>query len=101
MLALPRDVIDERFGLAPHEGLDIEIVGCTRGIPGGGFLYTNRDTVSIGVVVSVTGLAAKGRRNRESPPAVGAVLQPQRKSNPSSEYCAFPLSFAERKPAGF
>jgi electron transfer flavoprotein-quinone oxidoreductase len=60
VLALPAQVIEDRFGLGPHEGLDIEVVGCTRGIPGGGFLYTNRDTVCIGVVVSVTGLAASG-----------------------------------------
>lgn len=57
VLALPPETIDERFGLAPHEGLDIEMVGATRGIPGGGFLYTNRDTISVGVVVSLKGLA--------------------------------------------
>lgn len=57
VLSLPSETIDERFGLAPHEGLDIEMVGVTRGIPGGGFLYTNHDTVSVGVVVSLKGLA--------------------------------------------
>jgi len=65
VLALPAEVIEDRFGLAPGEGLDIEIIGCTRGIPGGGFLYTNRDTVSVGVVVSVTGLASSGTRPEE------------------------------------
>ncbi|MDP3711529.1 MAG: FAD-dependent oxidoreductase [Mycobacteriales bacterium] len=58
VLALPRDVIDERFGVSGDEGVDVEILGCTRGIPGGGFLYTNRDTVSVGVVVSLEHLAA-------------------------------------------
>jgi electron transfer flavoprotein-quinone oxidoreductase len=62
VLALPAEVIEDRFGLGPHEGLDVEVVGCTAGIPGGGFVYTNRDTVSIGVVVSVTGLAEAGAR---------------------------------------
>lgn len=57
VLSLPAETIDERFGLGPDEGLDIEMVGVTRGIPGGGFLYTNRDTVSLGVVVSLKGLA--------------------------------------------
>ncbi len=47
------------------EGVDIEMLGCTRGIPGGGFLYTNVDTVSVGVVVSLTGLAAAGVRPEE------------------------------------
>jgi electron transfer flavoprotein-quinone oxidoreductase len=58
VLRLPRQVIDERCRLDGDEGVDIEIVGCTRGIPGGGFFYTNRDTVAVGVVVSVTALAA-------------------------------------------
>jgi electron transfer flavoprotein-quinone oxidoreductase len=62
VLALPAETIEERFGLGPHEGLDIEVVGCTRGIAGGGFLYTNYDSVSVGVVVSLTGLASAGVR---------------------------------------
>ncbi|HEX4862783.1 MAG TPA: FAD-dependent oxidoreductase [Acidimicrobiales bacterium] len=57
VLSLPAETIEERFALGPDEGLDIEMVGVTRGIPGGGFLYTNRDTISIGVVVSLKGLA--------------------------------------------
>jgi electron transfer flavoprotein-quinone oxidoreductase len=65
VLALPAPVIEERFGLGAHEGLDVEMIGCTRGIPGGGFLYTNHDTVSVGVVVSVTGLARAGVRPEE------------------------------------
>lgn len=58
VLRLPREVIDERCRLTGDEGLDIEIVGCTAGIPGGGFFYTNRDSVAVGIVVSVVGLAA-------------------------------------------
>ena len=57
VLALPREVIEERFGVRGDEGVDVEILGCTRGIPGGGFVYTNRDTLSVGVVVGVQGLA--------------------------------------------
>ena len=57
VLRLRRGVIDERCRLSGDEGLDIEIVGCTRGIPGGGFFYTNRDTVAVGIVVMVSGLA--------------------------------------------
>ncbi len=58
VLSLPREVIEERFGVRGDEGVDVEILGCTRGIAGGGFVYTNRDTLSVGVVVSVAGLAA-------------------------------------------
>ena len=57
VLALPREVIEERFGVRGDEGVDVEILGCTRGIAGGGFVYTNRDTLSVGVVVSVAQLA--------------------------------------------
>ncbi len=64
-LALPRDVIDERFGLAGDQGMDIEMVGCTSGIAGGGFLYTNLDTVSLGVVVGLNGLVAAKVRPEE------------------------------------
>jgi electron transfer flavoprotein-quinone oxidoreductase len=65
VLSLPRDVIDERFGVSGEHGVDIEILGCTRGIAGGGFVYTNRDSVAIGVVVSVAGLAAAKVRPEE------------------------------------
>ena len=65
VLRLPRKAIDERCRLNGDEGLDIEIVGCTRGIPGGGFFYTNRDTVAVGIVVSVTALAAAKVRPEE------------------------------------
>lgn len=65
VLRLPRKAIDERCRLHGDEGLDIEIVGCTRGIPGGGFFYTNRDTVAVGVVVSVTSLAKAKVRPEE------------------------------------
>ena len=64
-LALPRDVIEERFGVRGLDGVDFEIVGCTQGVPGGGFLYTNLDTLSVGVVLQVTALAAQEHRPEE------------------------------------
>ncbi|WP_433872444.1 FAD-dependent oxidoreductase [Saccharopolyspora sp. CA-218241] len=64
-LALPRPVLEERFGLRGDEGVDIEMIGCTGDIPGGGFLYTNRETVGLGVVLSLPGLTASGRRPEE------------------------------------
>ena len=65
VLDLPHGAINERFGVQDHEGVDMEILGCTRDIPGGGFLYTNADTVSIGVVLSLPQLAASGVRPEE------------------------------------
>lgn len=63
--SLPAEVIEERYALGPREGLDIEMLGCTRGIPGGGFLYTCHDTIALGVVVSVEGLARAKVRPEE------------------------------------
>lgn len=64
-LALPRATIEERFGLTGREGLDLEILGCTGDIPGGGFLYTNLESVSLGVVLSLPALAASATRPEE------------------------------------
>jgi electron transfer flavoprotein-quinone oxidoreductase len=65
VLGLPPAVIEDRFGLADGEGADIEMLGMTGDIPGGGFLYTNRDSVSVGLVLSLTGLAEAKARPEE------------------------------------
>ena len=64
-LGLPKDVIDERFAVRGREGVDIEILGGTGGVNGGGFVYTNLDTVSIGAVLKLPKLAAQQRRPEE------------------------------------
>ncbi len=61
-IALPSEVIDARFGVRGDHGVDIEILGCTGGVPGGGFVYTNRDTVSVGLVLSLPELAKGDKR---------------------------------------
>jgi electron transfer flavoprotein-quinone oxidoreductase len=65
VLDMDPEVIESRFGLGGREGLDIEALGATGAIPGGGFLYTNHDSVSVGVVVALDGLAASRRRPEE------------------------------------
>ena len=65
VLALPRAEIESRFNVTGDEGADFEIVGGTQGIAGGAFLYTNRDTVSIGAVLSLTGLSKAKIRPEE------------------------------------
>lgn len=64
-IALPREVIDERFGVRGDHGVDIEIIGCTDGIPGGGFVYTNLDTVAVGLVLRLPELSAQSKRPEE------------------------------------
>ena len=61
-LALPKEVIDERFGVRGREGVDIEIIGCTGGVNGGGFVYTNLDSVAVGVVLKIDKLASQSLR---------------------------------------
>ena len=62
VLALPTEVINERFNVSDTEGVDYEIVGCTGGIAGGGFVYTNKDSVVVGAVLHLPALGASGRR---------------------------------------
>jgi electron transfer flavoprotein-quinone oxidoreductase len=65
VLALPVAEIERRFNVSGRDGVDIEVLGVTGGIPGGGFVYTNLDTVAIGVVVQLSGLAKAGVRPEE------------------------------------
>jgi electron transfer flavoprotein-quinone oxidoreductase len=58
LLGLPREEIDERFNLSQDEGADISFVGTTEGLPGGGFIYTNYDSISIGMVLHLDYLKA-------------------------------------------
>ena len=64
-IALPKHVIDERFGVRDLEGVDIEILGGTSGVNGGGFIYTNLDTLAVGVVLKLPKLAAQKMRPEE------------------------------------
>lgn len=61
VIGLPRTTIEDRFRVSGDEGVAYAIVGdCTRSIAGGGFLYTNLDSVSVGVVLRLDDLEAKG-----------------------------------------
>ncbi len=65
VLSLPREAIEERFGLTGDEGADFEIIGCTGDIAGGGFVYTNLDSIAVGVVLRLSDLAESSRRAEE------------------------------------
>lgn len=64
-LGLPKDVIDQRFNVRDRDGVDIEVLGCTGDVNGGGFVYTNLDTVALGLVLKLPKLAAQSRRPEE------------------------------------
>lgn len=60
LLALPAEVINQRFGLDGDAGAAYACLGdFERDIPGGGFIYTNKESISIGVVAEPGALAAQ------------------------------------------
>jgi electron transfer flavoprotein-quinone oxidoreductase len=82
VIRLPREVIEQRFNLTGDEGAAYAIVGdCTRGIAGGGFMYTNLDSISIGVVLRLDDLVARGETSSDihdgfvNHPAIQPFLQ--------------------------
>ena len=60
VLSLPKEKIEDRFALASDDGLTIEFFGSiTQGMMGYAFLYTNRDTLSVGVGCKLSDLRRK------------------------------------------
>jgi len=57
ILKLDKKIIEDRFNLEENQGCTIELFGdATKGILGTGFLYTNKDSLSIGVGTLLSGL---------------------------------------------
>lgn len=57
IIELPRQTIEERFNLEGDEGLAQLFFGeLTQGMMGGGFLYTNQESISLGLVVGIEAL---------------------------------------------
>ncbi len=61
LIDMPKEVIDDRFGLVRDQGASNELVGCTEGVRGGGFLYTNYDSLSLGLVMHLGSLSSSGK----------------------------------------
>ncbi|EAA7100906.1 FAD-dependent oxidoreductase, partial [Salmonella enterica subsp. enterica] len=58
LIGLSPALIEERFNLASHEGAAWLFAGApSNGLMGGGFLYTNRDSVSLGLVCGLGDIA--------------------------------------------
>jgi len=57
VIELPAKSIEERFNLGPGEGAAQLYFGAlTKGMLGGGFIYTNKDSISLGLVVGIEAL---------------------------------------------
>ena len=65
VLGLPSELIAERFNVRGEEGVAYTFLGCTSGMQGGGFLYTNRESVSIGVVAGIHSLIKTHAKSTE------------------------------------
>lgn len=54
IISLDEKTIQDRFNLTKEEGLSWLFAGsCTAGNIGGGFLYTNKDSISLGIVTTI------------------------------------------------
>ncbi|RQM44566.1 FAD-binding protein [Paraburkholderia bannensis] len=93
ILFMPEETIRQRFNIGEEEGVVIEMIGrITDGMMGTGFLYTNKESLTIGVGCMLSDF--KRNPNRTSP----YVLLEQMKRHPSiapliaggemKEYCA-------------
>jgi len=80
VIELPAGVIEDRFGVAPGHGAAQLLFGAfTEGITGGGFVYTNRESLSLGLVVNLKALA------EHDPPLAPHELFEQFKARPEIE----------------
>jgi electron transfer flavoprotein-quinone oxidoreductase len=66
LIALPEDLINERFGVEAGDGITVEILGdITWGMNGIAFLYTNKNSVSIGIGANLVDFAKHKARPYE------------------------------------
>ncbi|WP_445665884.1 FAD-dependent oxidoreductase [Fodinibius sp. AD559] len=93
-------VLEDRFQLNGLSGMSNEFVGfATDGVEGGGFLYTNRDTISLGLVAGI-----KDMREKEKSPhdllntfKAHPVIQDTIKGGEVMEYSAHVVSSGDKR----
>lgn len=63
IITLPKEKIEDRFNLEPHEGAALDFVGYPfEGLVGGGFIYTAKEAIHIGAVAKIE-TVVKSKRN--------------------------------------
>ena len=93
ILFMPEELIQQRFNIKDEEGVVIEMVGkITDGMMGTGFLYTNKDSLTIGIGCMLSDF--KKNENKTSPytllenlkrhPSIAPLIQ----GGEMKEYCA-------------
>ena len=81
VIELPEEVIRSRFNLTGDEGTARVILGCTGGMMGGGFLYTNKESLSLGIVFNPEEAGRQSKKLQEilqdlkTHPAMASLLE--------------------------
>ncbi|HJV46305.1 MAG TPA: FAD-dependent oxidoreductase [Bacillota bacterium] len=91
VLDLPAERIEDRFRLEPNQGCTVEIFGDgTKGIVGTAFLYTNKDSINIGVGTTLSGLIKSRMRPYDLLEYVKnhSMIRPYIKDAKPAEYAA-------------
>jgi electron transfer flavoprotein-quinone oxidoreductase len=93
ILFLPEEVIQSRFNIKEDEGVVIEMMGTvTEGMVGTGFLYTNKDSLTIGVGCLLSDFKANPKRTTpyalleklKAHPSIAPLIE----GGEMKEYCA-------------
>ncbi|MGQ9631767.1 MAG: FAD-dependent oxidoreductase [bacterium] len=109
VIALPSEVIEDRFSLVGGEGAGFEYLGgaAVMGMFGGGFIYTNKDSVSLGITCSIRDMSAREHKPNDilehfkSHPAIrplirgGETVEYSAHMIPEGGYRALPRLFAD------
>jgi electron transfer flavoprotein-quinone oxidoreductase len=66
VIELPDNVIADRFNLNNDEGAAGVIVGGMDGVTGGAFIYTNKDSISLGIVLNPEDITRHGKKIHET-----------------------------------
>jgi len=93
ILFLPEEVIQQRFNIKEDEGVVIELMGkVTEGMVGTGFLYTNKESLTIGVGCMLSDFKANPLRTKpyelleklKKHPSIAPMIE----GGEMKEYCA-------------
>lgn len=91
VIGLDRGIIEERFNLEGNEGAGFQFFGqCVKGLYGSAFLYTNLDSLSVGLALSVGHAADAGLKPHEilDSFATHPAIRPYLKGGETLEYSA-------------
>jgi electron transfer flavoprotein-quinone oxidoreductase len=106
IIKMPAPIIEQRFNLAPGQGAARLLAGSlTQGLPGsGGFLYTNQDSLSLGMVFSLDGAGSSPvpvhelLENVKNHPAINSLLEGGETVEYSAHLVPEAGSYARKKP---